>query len=164
VGRDASLIAYDAGVSVGGFKLARVTAYGSHNVDPINPTWNVYAKNYPLVEYDPIERQGASSGWQTGTLLEVCVDGAVSASVYLICQDRVYDPTTSGGDSGSPVFVLNPFGAPGSQVSIQGIAHSKVGNLYEYSTHTMVQEDFARSYGFYMRVCNDPTNPSAPCP
>lgn len=162
---DASLIRYDAGVSVGGYKLARVTAYGSFTQSTTNPTWNVYGKSYPLIEGDPIDTQGASSAWHQGTVAELCVDGAVSSSIYLICQDRVWDTATLNGDSGSPVFFLNPYGVPGSQVSIQGLLHSKIGSdRHEYSPHSMIQQDFTRYYVKYLRVCDDPSNPSYPCP
>ena len=77
--------------------------YGTLEVDGVLQVRAV--KSWAAVG-EPIQRIGATTGWQTGTVVQTCQNWSIPGSngfVRLLCQD---EGTTFSepGDSGSPVF------------------------------------------------------------
>jgi hypothetical protein len=85
---------------------------------------------------------GRTTGWTQGTVTRTCVNTGVSGSnIVLLCQDFVENTVqiVAGGDSGSPVFRINPGGGVTLLGNLWGGNSS--GTLFVYSPIANIERE-----------------------
>jgi hypothetical protein len=115
---DASIYAYGAGVSYDLGRIARTMSYGagqagSREIDPLNPYFQITAKNTSGLSVGTwIDKVGSQTGWTRGQVKNSCV--WLKDGIYYDCQ-YIASTWSEQGDSGAPMFVV------GSGVTLHGL-------------------------------------------
>lgn len=126
---DAALISASAQIHLG--KIARTTQSSGCDqcsapltINLNNPTFTIREASGYLFEDQTVHKVGQTTGWTYGAVEDVCADYEVDGWVRQ-CSDRV-DFSVQPGDSGSPVFSVNPDGT----ITLRGIVWGWVGWPY----------------------------------
>lgn len=112
---DAALVLYDGYKAPSFGTIARTLDRGSLTIDDANPRFTIDSTGQ-LYGGERVEKMGATTGWTTGVINGTCLKTAVEAGKILLCQYAA-DMTSSGGDSGAPVFSWGF----GNTVALQGV-------------------------------------------
>ena len=119
-------------------------------IDTINPRYTI-TEFGDLLQSNPVDKIGKTSGWTTGTVKATCVHHEKDWSEYegewhdakFLCQDEAWFWADTG-DSGAPVFRR----LGNENVRIAGIFHGRdtVNEFSIYSPASGLQEDFGTFY------------------
>jgi hypothetical protein len=104
----------------------------------------VYATKDWLVVGEPVQRIGATTGWQTGTVLRTCFDMlANGTNIRLVCNDEA-NTFSQDGDSGGPMFQSFDLEAGGQGIIFAGINHGSAGGapLNQYSSLRQMKQEY----------------------
>jgi hypothetical protein len=110
---DSSIYSYGAGVPYTLGRIARTLYYGSNergsiDVDPLNPYFQIIAKNTTGLSVGTwVDKVGRTSGWTRGQVQKSCV--WLKNGPYYDCQ-YVTSNWSEHGDSGAPMFVVGSSG------------------------------------------------------
>lgn len=86
------------------------TLAGSRVVDAANPVFPITGRA-SVTQGAPAHKVGASTGWTRGDVDRTCVDVKVKYRTYSVMRCQKFATYSStGGDSGAPVFALQPDG------------------------------------------------------
>jgi len=99
----------------------------------------------PATSGETANKVGRTTGWTQGTVTRKCVDTGVSGSnIVLLCQDFVENAVqiVAGGDSGSPVFRINPH----DRVTLLGNlwGGNSSGTLFVYSPVANIEKELGQ--------------------
>ena len=81
-------------------------AAGSLAIDQTTPYWYIQAEAQSVLVGTGVHKVGRTTGWTYGTVTQTCVDRQSSLSTWIVCSDNT-NMFGQGGDSGSPVFIVN---------------------------------------------------------
>jgi hypothetical protein len=104
----------------------------------------VYASKEWLVVGEPVQRIGATTGWQTGTVLRTCFDmAAVGSNITLVCNDEA-NTFSLVGDSGGPMFQSFDLESGGQGIVFVGLNHGNAGGapLNQYSSLRQMKQEY----------------------
>lgn len=86
------------------------TYYGPTTVDPATPVFAISGKG-TLTTNGEVHKVGSVTGWTAGRVLRTCVDTKVAYRDWSVLRCQAYASYSStGGDSGAPVFMIQPDG------------------------------------------------------
>lgn len=114
---DAAFIQYDSGSLSQHGTVARPGSLGSITLDGAKVRWLIQGGSFGVAVGDSIHRVGRTTGWRKGKVTDTCTDVSHPDGGIMLCQAYA-DYTSSGGDSGSPVFSWDGIG---DYVDIEGI-------------------------------------------
>ncbi len=129
-------------------RIAR-SLQNSPTLDPFGIPWRVYDfQRSRLPAGYPVEMVGASSGWTRGSVRDTCVDvysegGLASATRWYQCEHTATHPSR-GGDSGGPIFQVDPFYFGNSQdVHLDGMHKGRIDsqNVSVFSSRLNVRDE-----------------------
>lgn len=96
---DAAVIQYRSTASVNFYEVATTSA--PYSIQITGSAWPLYyTSGFPGA---PVTKTGMVSGTSSGVVTRSCVDLSYSGTYWLLCQTEATG-TTTGGDSGAPVF------------------------------------------------------------
>lgn len=118
------------------------TLLNSTTVDPVQPRWDIVAKQLAPAVGQKMGKVGRTTGWTVGNVTATCVDTNVSGTNQtMLCQSFVAAGVGSG-DSGSPVF---RFRERTSQAQLTGILWGSGGGVFVYSPMENIELEFGLS-------------------
>lgn len=79
---------------------------GSLAINQATPYWFVEAEALSVLVGTGVHKVGRSTGWTYGTVTRTCKDRQSALSTWIVCSDDT-NLFSQGGDSGSPVFIVN---------------------------------------------------------
>ncbi len=108
----------------------------SLDIDTQNPSFTITGEASGNATYgDEMNKVGRTTGWSQGSVTNTCVHTGVQGSkIVQLCQDFV-SADVAGGDSGSPVFMINQDGT----VTLYGILWGGGTNTFVYSPMANIQ-------------------------
>jgi len=95
--------------------VPRTTRRAFIGIDSINPSIDDVGQSSYIIDNEHLDKVGRTTGWTYGAVEDTCTDYEIDGWTRE-CSDRV-DYSTSGGDSGAPVFSLTA----GGDAEIRGI-------------------------------------------
>jgi len=81
-------------------------AAGSLAIDQTSPYWYIDAEAQSVLVDTGVHKVGRTTGWTYGAVTQTCVDRQSKLSTWIVCSDNT-NLFGQGGDSGSPVFIVN---------------------------------------------------------
>ena len=140
---DAAFVKYDSGVSVGLGKIARVSNKPGLEITPNNPLPVIGKRtdNSQLYSGRIVEKVGKTTGVTAGKIFQTCFRTTQrDTDKRFTCQYRVRAKSL-GGDSGSPVYVIE-----GAGVRIVGILWGGPEDNFVFSPMSGIEKDFGKSF------------------
>jgi len=153
---DSMMVELDSNVDVSLGRIARTGFWGSRTISSVDPDYNVTQAVFGSLAGEALTKVGRTTGKTAGVVSDTCAtinvgNGAGGLSNFTtLCQFTLtpqagvgggVTPISAPGDSGSPVFKLNPGPNPNHRATQHGIlwGGNSTSSVYSSLLFTVIE-------------------------